>query len=58
VRRNTLVIDGAIAAAVAIAILIISPGLAVAGMIAIVVLVVCAISLVLDVRRGRRPRAR
>ena len=53
-RRNTLLIDAGIAVAIAIAVLIISPGLAVAGMIAIAVLVACAISLVLDVRRSRR----
>ena len=57
-RRNVLLIDAAIAAAIAIIVLIISPGLAVAGMIALAVLIICAISLVLDTRRSRKPRAR
>ncbi len=57
-RRNILLTDAAIAAVIAIIVLIISPGIAVTGMIALAVLIVCAISLVLDIRRSRRPRAR
>jgi hypothetical protein len=57
-RRNTLLVDAAIAAAVAIGVLIISPGLAVTAIIAIIVLVVCGVSLLIDIRRSRGRRTR
>jgi ABC-type bacteriocin/lantibiotic exporter with double-glycine peptidase domain len=58
VRRNVLVADGAIAVALAILVLIVSPGLAVVAMIALFVLVVCGVSLVLELARAsRRERA-
>jgi hypothetical protein len=51
------VIDAGIAAALAALVLIVSPGLAVTGMIAIFVLLCCAISFAFDSRaRARRAR--
>ena len=54
----TLRVDLLIAVAVAALVLIISPGLAISGLIAIVALVVCGIAFLVDARRGRRRRAR
>ena len=54
--RNTLSIDAAIALALAAFVLIVSPGLAVTGMLAALVLVVCAVSFAYDTRRQRRRR--
>jgi len=55
VRRNLLLIDTALAVALAAIVLIVAPGLAVAGIIAVLVLFVCGISFgVGRVRRGRR----
>lgn len=48
-----LIADLAIAIVLAALVLIVSPGLAVVAMIALVVIVVCAISYALDRRRGR-----
>lgn len=45
--------DAAIAVALAALVLILSPGVAVAGLVAIVALIVCGISLLLDRRRAR-----
>jgi ABC-type bacteriocin/lantibiotic exporter with double-glycine peptidase domain len=56
VSRNTLLIDAGIAAALAILILVIAPGLAVVGLLALLVVIVCAISFVLDLRRRRSDR--
>jgi hypothetical protein len=53
-RRNTLLIDVGIALVLAILVVVISPGLAVVGMLALVVLLVCAISFGIDRRRKRR----
>lgn len=54
-----LAIDGALAVAIAIIVLIISPGLAITAVIAILVLLVCAVSFVVDGRVGRaRPSSR
>jgi hypothetical protein len=55
-RRNVLAIDAGIAVVLALLVLIISPGLAVAGMIAILILLVCGVSFALESRaaRGRR----
>jgi hypothetical protein len=58
VRRKTLAVDVGIAAAIAVLVLIISPGAAITGMIAIFVLVVCAVSFALDSRARRARRAR
>jgi hypothetical protein len=59
-RRNTLLIDAAVAVLLAVLTLILAPGLAVVGMIALLVLVICVVSFVLDGRRqrsrGTRPR--
>lgn len=57
-RRNILLTDVGIAAAVAIVVLIISPGLAVTGIIALAVLLACGVGLFLDARRSRRTRVR
>jgi hypothetical protein len=58
VRRNVLLADVAIAVVAAIIILTISPGLAVAAMIAIVVLATSAISFRREARRQRRGSSR
>jgi hypothetical protein len=55
-RRNTLLIDVGIAVLVAIVVLIISPGFAVDAIIALAVIVACAVSFVVDARRGRSRR--
>lgn len=57
-RRNVLLADVAIAVVAAIIILTISPGLAVAAMIAIVVLATSAFSFRREVRRERRGSSR
>jgi uncharacterized membrane protein len=55
VSRNTLVIDAAIAAILAILIIVLSPGWAVVGLIGLLVVLVCALSLGVDrARRSRR----
>lgn len=53
--RNPLVIDLGLALVAAVLILVLAPGLAVAGLIALAVLVVAAVSFV---RQSRRRRAR
>jgi hypothetical protein len=60
VGRNTLVADALFAAVLAALVLILAPGLAIVGMLAILVLIVCGVSLLLDakqVRAGRRRAA-
>lgn len=60
-RRNVLLVDLAIAIVAAIVVLAITPGLAVAAMIAILVLAGCVVSLGRESRRQRRagdPRRR
>jgi len=54
VRRNTLLIDFTIALAAMIVLVVVSPGLAIVGLIALLVLVVCGLSLLFDVWRRRR----
>jgi ABC-type bacteriocin/lantibiotic exporter with double-glycine peptidase domain len=57
VRRNTLVVDAVIAVALAALVLIVAPGLAIVAMFAILVLIICGVSFLLDakhVRAGRR----
>jgi hypothetical protein len=58
VRRRVLAIDVGVAVLLAALVLILAPGVAVAGMIAIAVLVGCAISLAWDARRARAGRWR
>ena len=53
-RRSTLIVDIAIALAAMIVLVIISPGLAIVGLIAILVLVGCGLSFVFDTWRTRR----
>jgi multisubunit Na+/H+ antiporter MnhB subunit len=53
-RRNILAVDAGIAALLAVLVLIISPGLAVTGMVAIAVVLVCAVSFVRERRASRR----
>jgi hypothetical protein len=49
-------IDAAIAAVLTILVVVLSPGLAVVGLLALIVVLVCAISFALDVRRRGRPK--
>ena len=53
-RSRTLAIDGAIGAAIAALVLIITPGLAIVAIIAILVVVVCSISLAVGALSRRR----
>jgi hypothetical protein len=52
--RRVLTVDLAIAVAAAIVVLIVSPGYAISGLLAIIVLLVCAVSLVRERRRMTR----
>jgi hypothetical protein len=54
VRRNVLLVDVGIAIVAAIVVLTITPGLAVASMIAVAVLAACTISFSRESRRRRR----
>jgi hypothetical protein len=56
VRLNPIVVDMLVAVVIAAVVLIISPGLAVTGILALVVLLVCGISLLFDSRPARRNR--
>jgi hypothetical protein len=49
-----MLIDAGIAALLAFLLLILAPGLAIVAIIALVIIVVCALSLVVPARRGRR----
>lgn len=56
--RRVLSVDLAIAVAVAVIVLIISPGYAISGLLAIIVLLICGVSLLRERRgaaRGARP---
>jgi uncharacterized protein HemY len=55
-RRNTLLVDAAIALAVTALALILAPGLAVVGILALLVLLVCGVSFAVAGWRGRRAR--
>jgi len=57
-RRNTLLVDLAIAVALTVLVLIISPGLAVVAIIALLVLLVCGVSFAAVGWRRRRARHR
>jgi ABC-type bacteriocin/lantibiotic exporter with double-glycine peptidase domain len=52
--RNTLLIDLGIAVVLAVLVVVISPGLAVVGLLALLVLLICGISFAIDLRRRRR----
>ena len=54
--RRAVIIDAGIAVVAAVLLIVMAPGLAVVGLVALLVLLVCAISLALD--RRRRPRRR
>jgi O-antigen/teichoic acid export membrane protein len=56
VSREVLGFDVAVAVVLAALVLILSPGVAVAGMIALLVLLICLFSAVWGRRRARRPR--
>lgn len=56
--RRTLVIDAGIAVLVAALVLILAPGLAIVGIIALLVVLVCAISFLVEARRRRRGHPR
>ena len=53
-RRNTLIVDVGLALAAMILLVIISPGLAIVGLVAILVLLVSGLSFVFDAWRTRR----
>lgn len=55
-NRNTLLIDAGIAAILTILVVVLSPGLAVVGIVALIVVLVCAISFAFDLRRRRGPK--
>jgi hypothetical protein len=57
VNIHPLLLDGLIAAAVAVVLLVVTPGVAIAGLLAIAILVCCAITLLADRRRLRRAPA-
>lgn len=53
-RNGTLAVDVVIAVVAAVVLLIVAPGLAVVGLIALLVLIVCGLSFLFDAWRGRR----
>jgi drug/metabolite transporter (DMT)-like permease len=56
VKRNVLLVDVALAVALAAIVLIVAPGLAVVGIIAVLALIVCGLSFGIGtIRRRRRP---
>jgi len=55
-RRNTLLVDAAIALAVTALVLILAPGLAVVAILALLALVVCGVSFAVAGWRRRRAR--
>lgn len=57
-RSNILLVDAAIAVALAILVLIVSPGLAVVAIVAVAVLVVCGVSFAVVGWRRRSARRR
>lgn len=52
-NRRILAVDAAIAVAIALFVLIVTPGVAVAGMLALLVIIICAVSFIIDARRAR-----
>ena len=55
-RLKPVVIDVIVAAVIAAIVLIVSPGVAVTGLLALLFLIVCGITLLFDSRRARRSR--
>lgn len=53
-RRRTLLIDAGIALVLAILVIVLSPGLAVVGLLALVVVLICGLSFGVDRLRRRR----
>jgi hypothetical protein len=58
VKMNPLLLDGVVAAAIAVVVLIVVPGVAVAGLLAALALVLCAVSLRFGRHRRRPPVVR
>jgi hypothetical protein len=56
VSRNPLVIDAAIAVVIVALVLIIEPGVAIAAILALILLLACGISYLVARRPRRRPR--
>jgi hypothetical protein len=56
--RNALLVDMALVAILTILIVVLSPGLAVVGLIALLVVLVCAFSVLIDRVRRRHPARR
>jgi hypothetical protein len=56
VRLKPIIVDMLVAVVIAAVVLIISPGLAVTGILALVFLLVCGISLLFDSHTARRNR--
>jgi multisubunit Na+/H+ antiporter MnhB subunit len=54
--RNALLVDAGIALVLAILVIVISPGLAVVGLLALLVVLICALSFGVDRLRRRRRR--
>jgi hypothetical protein len=54
VNLHPLLLDGLMAAAVAVVLLVATPGAAIAGLLAILVLIFCGLTLLADRRRARR----
>lgn len=54
-KIDPLMFDGLVAAIIALVVLIVSPGVAISAILAIIALVVCGGTLLWDRRRGRRP---
>jgi hypothetical protein len=56
-RLKPVVVDVIVAAVIAVIVLIVSPGVAVTGILAMLFLIVCGVTLLFDSRRTRRARA-
>lgn len=56
-RLKPVVVDVIVAVVLAAIVLIVSPGAAVTGILALLFLIVCGITLLFDSRRARRSRA-
>ncbi len=52
-NRQLLLADAGIALVIALLVLILTPGVAIAGLLALLVLIICAITFVIDARRRR-----
>jgi len=58
VTRSPLAIDAAAGVAIAAVVLIVEPGVAIGALLALLLLAVCAASVLLDRRRARRVRTK